>query len=185
MDRRSFLRGLGSTAGLGALAGCSSPLRTRLDHQVDGDDGDTVVQFTGASGTVTMQYLLGGPHDGRRRFRASLSHDVAGVRSFRLRFKPQTAPGEVPPTVLLERPGGHPFPLYRFQQGDGQGWTLFEVPDLGTQAPGTFTVEFWFQNVDTTERFELTTDLHAELDGGLARTLVADAQTTVRGPASE
>ncbi|MFB6130078.1 MAG: hypothetical protein ABEJ28_04555 [Salinigranum sp.] len=183
MNRRDLLATLAGSGLAVPLAGCSSPLRTDLRHDVvDDGPGETVVRFLeGDSRVATMDYQVGRVVDRQVRFRASLSHDLKAVRSFRLRFRPAVGPNGVPPRVYLRRPGGYPFPPYRFESQREFGWTLFEVPDLGPQAEATFTVEFRFDGVET-DSLDVSTDLHAELDAGLdPRTVVADASVTASG----
>lgn len=185
MKRRTALASLTGAGFTLPLAGCAAPLDDRLrDEVVEEGNGETHVAFAnGDSEVATMSYVLGNNHDGRVRFMTSLAHDLDAVRSFRLRFRPHTSAGQVPPRVLLERPGGYPFPSFRFQADRDHGWTVFEVPDLETQAPGTFSVKFWFGGVDPEEGLTVTTDLRAELDPGLdPRTFVAEAFTEVQGP---
>lgn len=182
MNRRRFLATVAGAGLTVPVAGCTSPLARSLDREFSGaGEGELVVRFfDGDSEVATTSYDVGPPVDGQVRFRVSLSHDLEAVRSFRLRFKPITSSEDVAPRVLLERPGGYPYPPYRFQSGRGFGWTLFEVPDLQSQAEGTFTVQFWFGGVD--DRVSVSTDLRAELDAGLdPRPRVAEAIATVEG----
>ncbi|MFB6170655.1 MAG: hypothetical protein ABEJ06_05845 [Haloarculaceae archaeon] len=184
MKRRTLLSALAGGAGVG-LAGCASPLTTRLDSEEAHDgDGETTVRFEGG-GTekAAVTYMLTRSSGTQMRFLVNLSHDVSAVRSFRLRFRPRLASADVPPVVTLERPDGYPYPSYRFQGGEGDGWTRYEVADLGAQAPGTFTVKFWFLHVDSDESLDVTADLRAELEGSAGlRTYTATALTTVEGP---
>lgn len=56
------------------------------------------------------------------------------------------------------------------------------MPDLGAQAPGTFGIEFEFRPFEDTERFDVQTDLRAELDPGIdPRTDVAKVRVEARG----
>lgn len=186
--RRSRRAVLAATAAAGAaLAGCSSVSRQRLSSSIEHDDGEMHVDYAaGGSSVATASFLVSSPSDGRVRFRPHLSQDLSGVESYRLRFRP-VVDGSVPnATVALERPGGYPFPEYRFQSAEGFGWTLFEVPDLGAQSPGSFTVDFWFDLVDEIERLGVQVDLRATLDAGLdPRPYVVEALLTIHGPAPD
>lgn len=173
-----------ATAASTALPGCSSLRRRRLSSSVERDDGELhVVYSTGRSDVATASFLVSPPTDGRVRFRPHLSQDHSGVRSYRLRFRP-VVDGSTPRfTVALERPGGYPFPKYRFQSAEGFGWTLFEVPEMGDQSSGSFTVDFWFDLSEDVERLGVKVDLRTTLDAGLdPRPYVAEALLTVRGP---
>ena len=142
------------------------------------------VDYTaGGSSVATASFLVSSPSDGRVRFRPHLSQELSGVESYRLRFRP-VVDGSVPSfTVALERPGGYPFPEYRFQSAEGFGWTLFEVPDLGAQSPGSFTVAFRFDLLEPVERLGVQVEMRATLDAGLdPRPYVAEALLTVHGP---
>jgi hypothetical protein len=114
---------------------------------------------------------------------ATSPQELSGVESYRLRFRP-VVDGSVPNfTVALERPGGYPFPEYRFQSAEGYGWTLFEVPDLGAQSPGSFTGDFRFDLPEEVERLGVQVEMHATLDAGLdPRSYTAEALLTVHGP---
>lgn len=142
-----------------------------------------MVYTAGGSEVASATFRVSDVVDGRVRFRPHLYQDLSGVGSYRLRFRP-LVDGSVPHfTVMLERPGGYPFPQYRFQSAEGFGWTLFEVPDLGNQSPGSFTVDFWFDLFDEVERLGVQVDLRATLDAGLdPRPYVAEALLTVHGP---
>lgn len=186
--RRSRRAVLTATGAVGAaLAGCSSVRRRRLSSSIEHDDGEMHVDYTaGGSRVATASFLVSSPVDGRVRFRPHLYQELSGVESYRLRFKP-VVDGSVPNfTVALERPGGYPFPEYRFQSAEGFGWTLFEVPDLGAQSPGSFTVDFWFDLLDEVERLGVQVEMRATLDAGLdPRPYVAEALLTVHGPTPE
>lgn len=184
-SRRAALAAAATTAGT-ALAGCSSLRRRRLSSSVERDDGELHVAYSaGGSDAATASFLVSPPTDGRVRFRPHLSQDLSGVRSYRLRFRP-VVDGSTPRfTVALERPGGYPFPEYRFQSAEGFGWTLFEVPGLGAQSPGSFTVDFWFDLSEEVDRLGVVVDLRATLDAGFdPRPYVLEARETVRGPDS-
>jgi hypothetical protein len=176
---------LAATGAVGAaLAGCSSVRRRRLSSSIEHGDGETHVVYTaGGSRVATASFLVSSPSDGRVRFRPHLSQELSGVESYRLRFRP-VVDGSVPNfTVALERPGGYPFPEYRFQSAEGYGWTLFEVPDLGAQSPGSFTVDFRFDLPEEVERLGVQVEMHATLDAGLdPRSYTAEALLTVHGP---
>ena len=183
--RRSRRAVLVATGAVGAgLAGCSSVRRRRLSSSVEREDGEMHVDYTaGGSRVATASFLVSSPSDGRVRFRPHLYQELSSVESYRLRFRP-VVDGSVPGfTVALERPGGYPFPEYRFQSAEGFGWTLFEVPEMGTQSPGSFTVDFWFDLFDEVERLGVQVEMRATLDGGLdPRPYVAEALLTVHGP---
>ena len=185
-SRRAVLAATATATGAG-LAGCSSLRRRRLSSSIERENGELHIVYTaGDSRVATASFLVSSPSDGRVRFRPHLSQELSGVRSYRLRFKP-VVDGSVPDfTVALERPGGHPFPEYRFQSTEGYGWTLFEVPDLGTQSPGSFTVDFWFDLPRDVRRLGVQVDLRTTLDAGLdPRPYVAEAVATVHGPDPE
>lgn len=182
-SRRAALAAAATTVGT-ALAGCSSLRRRRLSSSVERADGELhVVYSAGGSDVATASFVVSPASDGRVRFRPHLSQDLSGVRSYRLRFRP-VVDGSTPRfTVALERPGGYPFPSYRFQSAEGFGWTLFEVPDLGAQSPGSFTVDFWFDLSEEVDRLGVLVDLRATLDAGFdPRPHVAEAMLTVHGP---
>jgi hypothetical protein len=183
-SRRSVLTTGATTVGAG-LAGCSSLASRRLSSSVEhGDDGEMSVVYTaGSSEVAAATFVVSDVVDSRARFRSHLSQKLSGVERYRLRFRP-VVDGSVPDfTVALERPGGYPFPQYRFQPGEGFGWTLFAVPDLDTQSPGSFTVDFRFDLSDDAERLGVQVDLRAALDAGLdPRKYVAEALLTVHEP---
>ncbi|MFC7046824.1 hypothetical protein ACFQH6_16720 [Halobacteriaceae archaeon GCM10025711] len=178
-SRRSFIAAAG-TVGTAALAGCSSVVHPTLRSSVENDpaNGETTVSFDRDGATVARSYYrVSAVHDRRVRFYVELSHDLEGVRSYRLRFRPS-----VRAEPLLVLPGGYPWPRYRFQHADECDWTLFEVPDLGAQAPGTFSVEFEFRLFEETDQVEVLTDLRAELEPGLdPRTYVTEAMAKAVG----
>jgi len=181
-SRRAVLA-TAATAGT-ALAGCSSLRRRRLSSSIEHGDGEMHVVYTaGGSAVTTASFLVSSPSDGGGRFRPYLSQELSGVRSYRLRFRP-VVDGSVPQfTVALERPSGYPFPEYRFQSAEGHGWTLFEVPEMGAQSPGSFTVDFRFDLHETVDRLGVQVDMRATLDAGLdPRAYVAEALLTVHGP---
>jgi hypothetical protein len=181
-SRRAVIPATGA-AGV-TLAGWSSLRRRRLSSSVEHGDGELHVDYTaGGSAVVTASFLVSPPVDGRVRFGPHLSQDLSGVESYRLRFRP-VVDGSVPGfTVALERPGGYPFPEYRFQSAEGFGWTLFEVPDLGAQSPGSFTVAFRFDLLEPVERLGVQVEMRATLDAGLdPRPYVTEALLTVHGP---
>jgi hypothetical protein len=183
-SRRTVLAG---TATAAVLAGCSSLGRRRLSSSVEREDGEShVVYSVGGSNVATASFLVSPPVDGRVRFRPHISQDLSGVRSYRLRFRP-VVDGSVPNfTVALERPGGFPFPEYRFQSAEGYGWTLFEVPEMGAQSPGSFTLDFWFDLSGEVERLGVQVEMRTTLDAGLdPRPHVAEAVLTVHGPDTE
>jgi hypothetical protein len=183
--RRSRRAVLAATGGVGAaLAGCSSVRRRRLSSSIEREDGERHVGYTAGGSTVaTASSLVSSPVDGRVRFGPHLSHDLSDVENYRLRFKP-VVDGSVPNfAVALERPGGYPFPEYRFQSDEGYGWTLFEGPDLGAQSPGSFTVDFWFDLPEEVERLGVQVEMHATLDASRdPRPYVAETLLTVHGP---
>ena len=179
-SRRAVLAATAAVTGVG-LAGCSSLANRRLSSSTEHGDGETSVVYTaGGSEVASATFMVSDVVDGRARFRPHLHQDLSGVESYRLRFRP-VVDGSVPHfTVALERPGGYPFPQYRFQSAEGFGWTLFEVPDMGDQSPGSFTVDFWFDLFDEVDRLGVQVDLRATLDAGLdPRAYVAEALLTV------
>lgn len=184
VSRRSLLRSLGAT-GLTAAAGCSTlDGLDDLDHQVERGDGQTTVRFVRGDRTVgNAMYLLDAPHDRWVRFKAHADQRASGISSYRLRFKPLVPQGQHV-RVLLERPGGHPFPQFNFEQGEGYGWTLFEVPDLEQQTPGSFGVDFYFEMLgDDPESFDVSTEVAIEFDNGVdPRPLRGEATVMARGP---
>ncbi|MEF8840462.1 MAG: hypothetical protein V5A62_02395 [Haloarculaceae archaeon] len=113
-SRRAMLATGATTAA--ALAGCSTLASRRLSSRVEHSGGGemSVVYTAGSSEVATATFTVSDIVDGRTRFRPHISQELSGVESYRLRFRP-VVDGSVPHfTVALERPGGYPFPKYRF-----------------------------------------------------------------------
>lgn len=185
-SRRGLLASA-ATAGTALLAGCSSDGAT-LEYDVEHDDpGETFLRFSsGGSHVGTAGYMLSAPTSRPARLRFHVFTQVNGVSSVRLRFKPLLPPG-VHHRVLLERPGGSPYPDFSFEVGEGHGWTLFEVPDLGAQTPGSYSVDFYIDVFEEEPKpFDLATELSITFDNGWdPRTLRGEANVTARGPSDD
>lgn len=174
MERRTFLAGAGAV-GLTAAAGCvvdGRPLVGTVDlgePERVSNDNDTYVTYSrdGADLLTVAIGESGWQPEGRVDFTLSAWHrDETHLDSIRYEIRLRTEPGEVAPSLYLERMGGSPWPEITFERGQDPGTTVLEVAPLEEQGDGTVLFDLVAEPLPEGDSLPVEVSFEAVLSGG-------------------
>ena len=140
MRRRQVLAAAGAATSL-SLAGCASPLDSRLRTTVRTDPHARMIQFfRGDTPFGSARVQLDDGFDPAVLQFARYHHDGTRVASLRCRVRAEQDDRSVP-QIALDSSTLRAFDIQLYRSSTGN-WTVLDVPSLGALGEGTFGVEF-------------------------------------------
>lgn len=184
MDRRRFLASAGAVSAV-SLAGCAGVSGVREPTARWTQDGsDVYASFSGGGGEVATTGV---------RFRSGTARDEPVSFRIWVEQEGQTSLTDVQLTLRYENqhsslymkpPSGRPWPEFQYTKlADDQG-VRFAVSDLGTQADGTVTLGFLFDDWDEMPRLGFDVSFGLTTGGLLPTRWRCEASRNIELPAT-